>query len=257
MNICILLHTHSDYSDLWDIIFKRFKIYGPNYDLYVLSNKIIEQYDTTKTIVYKSHIPFAERILNASTTLDYEYILLMRDSDILVGPTDVIKLSYLEETIKKYDIDSLRLNNSGVNDNDLHNIIENDCYYINENSDYLFSLYPTIWKKRSLLDLMKNFKTYKYYDMECKEINNFCKKYKNCFVYNEACKIRQYNERYAHIIKFIHILQHGKWTYVHDPSYVLEIKKEFNIDLTKRGFHNSSYRRLSQTNDWYPSHLNN
>ena len=257
MSICILLHTNSDYSDLWNIIFKRFQMYGPKYDLYVLSNKIIEYYDTSKTILYQSDVPFAERILNACNRLKYDYILLMRDSDILVGQTDFEKLSSLEQTIKKYDIDSVRLNNSGVDDNDLHNFIENDCYYINHHSDYLFSLYPTIWKKTSLFSLMNQFKTYKYYDMECKEINSFCKQFKNCFVYNETCKLRQFNERYAHIIKFIHILQHGKWTYVHEPEYVLDIQNEFNIDLTKRGFHNSSYRRPSQTNDWFPSYLNN
>jgi len=253
MKICILLHTHSDYSDIWPIMLKRIETYGPNYDLYILCNTHITDFDKEKTVYYDTKTPYAHRIYLATFALaKYDYILLMRDSDILVGPTDFNMLESIENTVIKYKIDSLRLNNSGVDDTDLNNHIENDCYFINKNSNYLFSLYPTIWNKVSLQELMFNFKDYKYYDMECEAINQFCKKYINCFVYNETSKLRQYNERYAHIIKFIHILQHGKWTYVHDPQYVLDIQKEFNIDLTKRGFHNSSYRRPSQSNNWYP-----
>ena len=102
------------------------------------------------------------------------------------------------------------------------------------------------------MQLMNEFIDYKYYDLESQPLNEYCKRFQNCFVYNSTSKIRQYNERYAHIIKFIHILQHGKWTYIHDPNYVLDIQKEYNIDLNVRGFHKSNYRRPSQTNHWNP-----
>lgn len=252
MNICILLHTHSDYSDIWPIMLKRLEIYGPNYDLYIVSNTNIIGFDKEKIIYYDPDTPYANRIYLATCTLKYKYVLLMRDSDILVGPTDFDMLKLIENTILKYNIDSVRLNNSGIDTLDLDNHIENDCYIINKNSHYLFSLYPTIWNRLSLNELMYKFKDYKYYDMECETVNEYCKKFINCFVYNKICKLRQHNEYYAHIVKFIHILQHGKWTYVHDTDYVLEIEKEFTIDLTRRGFHNSSYRRPSQINNWYP-----
>ena len=253
MKICILLHTHSDYNDMWSIMLKRLETYGPKYDIYVLCNTHVTNFDKEKTVYYDTETPYAHRIYLATFSLTkYDYVLLMRDSDILVDPTDFDMLKHIENTVLKYKIDSLRLNNSGVDDKDLENYIENDCYLINNNSSYLFSLYPTIWNKNSLQELMFNFKDYKYYDMECDVVNQYCKKYINCFVYNTNTNLRQHNERYAHIIKFVHILQHGKWTYVHDPQYVLDIKKEFNIDLTKRGFHNSSYRRPSQSNNWYP-----
>jgi hypothetical protein len=251
LNCCIVLHTHSDYQDIWEVVFKRLERYGPNYKLYVLTNKEISFISKEQTILYNDIIPFSQRILLLHN-LPYNYILFIRDSDILVKPTDNVKLKDVEETIEKFNIDSVRLNNSGVDDNDLYNLLENDCYFINNNCPYLFSLYPTIWKKQSLLQLMNEFKNYKYYDLECNEINNYCKKFNNCFLYNNESKIRQHNERYAHIIKFVHILQHGKWTYVHDPEYVMKIQNEFNIDLMKRGFHYSNYRRPSQTNPWNP-----
>lgn len=250
MNICIVVHTHSDYSDIWHIVFDRLNKYGPKYDLYTLSNKEIPHIKST--ILYDDNLVFSKRILLLKQ-LPYKYILFMRDSDILVGPTYIEKLHMLEEAIHKYNIDSLRLNNSGIEDIDLINHIENDVYSININCPYLFSLYPTIWKKEALIEIMDNFSNYKYYDLECEAVNQYCKKFINCFVYNKNTKLRQYNERYAHVVKFIHILQHGKWTYVHDPEYVLEIQKEFHIDLTKRGFHNSAYRRPSQTNSWHPT----
>jgi len=250
LNCCIVLHTNSDYEDIWEVVFKRLEKYAPSYHLYVLSNKEIPYISKEQTILYND-IPFSQRILLLND-IPYDYILLMRDSDILIKSTDNEKLKYIEETILKFNIDSLRLNNSGVDYNDLNNLLENESYIINNNCSYLFSLYPTIWKKESLLKLMNKFKNYNYYDLECNEVNDYCKQFINCFVYSNESKIRQHNERYAHIIKFIHILQHGKWTYVHDPEYVMEIQSEFNIDLTKRGFHNSNYRRPSQTNSYIP-----
>jgi hypothetical protein len=249
MSICIVVHTHSEYSDIWPVVFDRLKKYGPNYDLYVLSNKNVDYVDST--ILYDEIMPFSQRILLLKD-LSYNYILLIRDTDILVGPTDTEKLLLLEKTLVEHSIDSLRLNNSGVDDTDLINHIDNDIYAISINCPYLFSLYPTIWKKEVLLEIMNEFINYKYYDLESDAVNNFCKRYYNCFVYNIRCRIRQHNERYAHIIKFVHILQHGKWTYVHDPLHVMSISEEYSIDLTKRGFHMSGFRRPSQTNSWNP-----
>jgi hypothetical protein len=170
-------------------------------------------------------------------------VVLLHDNNILIGSTDIDSMHFYEQWMDKTGADQLRLNCCGcwwANHPALH--IERDIYQITEGPShtYFFSVQPGLWRCSSLKQLWSIF-TVDYHDSENLQIQQYVKNtFNNYYVWDASCKQIHANsndwDKYPHSFKTVHVILYGKW-FLKCIDVIQDIAKEYNIDLTKRGFY--------------------
>lgn len=171
LDTCILIYTNQNYLPIADLTigeFDRFFSENP-IKRYVVSNKI-ENFEfqnknsvfiDTKTEFDGSGGQFSKTMSIALSEINEEYIIFFCDDYMLI---DKPNLNYLVELLRiireeKIDFFSFASNRPkpnwekfNINSDKLPN---RNFYHIPKNFQYLFSVQPCIWKKSSLLELLK------------------------------------------------------------------------------------------------------
>ena len=228
--IPIIIYTHTDYQDIFNICIERHNKYSPNFEKIIFSNKLLN--DTNINILYNDTIPYTERIYNSICKLPIqcEYIILTHDWSILYDYIDDAKINDAIQTMKNKDIHQIRLIHSGAG-----NIVYIDDPIIPlSNTSYLYSVQPTIWNINVLKQITYNNRELNYRNIEL-GVFEYMKQFNNYVYYEGEELFPNANHHKSNIFPHIHSTSRGKWILHENHPYIDNIIDEFSIDINIRG----------------------
>lgn len=163
INFKLLIYTHTDYSDVWPMLFGQLEKYLPNNIGYVMVNE--EHSDIPKkfkTIVYDDNRVYTDRLLDGLKKLNEDEVVLFMHEDMILYDNpknnlekyvdyvnddivDSIKLIYVSDGVEKYsDFDRTMVSNKYSK----------------------FSIQPTLIKPKTLTNLLKSTPPLNIWDFE-------------------------------------------------------------------------------------------
>ena len=255
MSYTILLHSHSDYRYLWPIISDHFKYYNFNkifmYDKIPENTHLPDLFD--KYINYDSNQLFTTRLLNALLEIDFDYIFIIFDVDIVIN-IDVNALNNYISIMDENEIDRV---NIAVFDGYSQKYCKNKEFALCDLNSQLkqptnhfipIDCNPAIYKRRSLINLLNIFPNRKYncFDLD-NDVIDYCKKI-NCYGIQYTPNLNiTYNRglTYCDKLSFLHLTVTGKFLYPFKCYYdyeniLIEIIKKYNLDINCIGCINIS-----------------
>ena len=240
-NLIVLIHSHTEYIDVLKACVFRFRKFFPSVQFCIvfndatkLSSELETMTDVKYVFEYEPSTPFYSRLLPALHMMEEDYVLLNLDINILVEPVKEDVLQEAFNIVQRDNIDQLRLFCNGTDPSQT----TNNMFPIN--SGYIMSISPAIWKRTSLLDIAQRNKDVSYRSTENFDIGHYVKNtYKSyCLYTNEDFKIPNEGHYFSPTFPAIHAVTWGKWILKgpFEDKYVLEICKEFGIDINVRGY---------------------
>jgi hypothetical protein len=225
-----IVYGNTDYLDVLNIQTDYMESRG---DLTLLINSNDLQLDElyskyNKVIFYDNTDTYATRLLTSLEQVTADYFLFIHDIDILLNVDD--------EHIKKF-YDFLVYNNFDRidlkhTDNIEHfllinankNLAINEWAQVNKKNlnegvylvkqddpkDYIYNVNPSIWKRKSFLELLSNFKEKNYRNIEGLDVQIFTAKF-NIFKLYSNTKLECGYFNCLDIFTFLHISHSGKF----------------------------------------------
>jgi len=232
----LIIYSNSDYHDILFIATK----FLSNYDnkLLLIDDKYNKKlyFDKYKEVItYKNEEPYASRLLRLGDVKD-EIILFMHETDVLIK-YDIDILNNLKKYIIDNNFDKIELQHCAwpplktptKQTFNMHNdeIIFNDfcnLYKIDNPDFFVYNVNPTLWRKKSLMNIMTKFKKYNYREIECNLVQKYVSENFNCF----SLKCNKF-VKCAHFtcplfFQFIHLTHYGSFAQLKNKYYSAENK---------------------------------
>jgi hypothetical protein len=162
INVPLIIYTHSDYKDVWKLLFGQLKKYLPNQKVYVLSNsehgEIPNEYTT---IVYDDSKVYTERLKQGLSQIDEDVVLFQHEDMILFNEPKFQLFDKYINYVKSEMADSVKM--IYVHENDV--VSELDSTLIS-NSYSKFSIQPTLIKLKNFVSLLNSTEPLNIWDFE-------------------------------------------------------------------------------------------
>jgi len=233
----VIIYTHTDYKDVWPIIFGQLDIYLKNYKKIVFLNKFDISIDQKyKQFFYNEKLNYTDRVKSCLEQIDNEIILFFHEDMPLYNEPKHDIIEEFVNLIKENKADFIRLIKAGISNNfkfvDIHpNLI------ICETNN-LFSIQPTITTTKKLLNIFSELSGLNIWQFET-YASNICikKKYNNCFM--ASCHNEPKRGAYhwdSHTFPYIATaIVKGKWNLLEYNKELTNLFEVYNIDKNKRG----------------------
>jgi len=87
MNIVFLFYSHSDYSDIWNIVSDTSQVIPKSYKrlIAINSNSPIQPSGFDGIITYDDSLAYSDRVLSVLNQLDTEYVVFIHDNDLVMS----------------------------------------------------------------------------------------------------------------------------------------------------------------------------
>lgn len=162
INVPLIIYTHSDYKDVWKLLFGQLKKYLPNQKVYVLSDsehsEIPNEYTT---IVYDDSKVYTDRLKECLSQIDEDIVLFQHEDMVLFNQPKVELFDKYINYVKEDKVDSVKLiyvmENDVVSDVD-HTLISNQYSK--------FSIQPTLIKLKNFVSLLESTQPLNIWDFE-------------------------------------------------------------------------------------------
>ncbi len=156
MNLPIITYTNSKCADAWPIYIDLLrKFYGTPHHIMMVDDNIKHMMYDVDTYTYSNKDPFYDVWIKCLSTYLPEFFLYMQEDFFLYRSVDKELLNFYLDLIKENShISCIRLLKSGI----YSNITVEDIpslHYVDYNTDYAFSMQPTIWRTKDFLKLQK------------------------------------------------------------------------------------------------------
>jgi len=236
--ITFVCYTHSDYKDIWPLVFGQIKKYV-NIPKVLFVNKNEETIDNIfdKIIYYDDSLTYPCKLMFLCDNIDTKYISLVHDNDVVMNFNNELCYQYVND-MDKNNIDRL-----------MFGVIkkrENDSYYTRAvrgcTTHFLtpYDVGPSIWKVNSLKDIMSHFTHCTYRQIENDSIQYYCEgKYNMCGMVSYGNSKYSIGRPFTSNFSFCHILCQGKWMenplYMDYSNILPQLLQEYNIDINNRG----------------------
>tara|TARA_Y100000746_G_C15392319_1_gene402761 strand:- start:96 stop:845 length:750 start_codon:yes stop_codon:yes gene_type:complete len=175
-NIPWITHTHTDCYDvckiyegempylLWGNDFWNNHIYLVNSEQ---NSEKLKYKLTGKCFYYDDEINYPHRILNILTNIDSEYIVLDHEDMFLYQKANIDQINKSIELIINKELDSIRFIK---NINAKYTSISKNCSVekISSNSEWIFSIQPSVWRKKALIEILKKNLNVNIWELENK-----------------------------------------------------------------------------------------
>lgn len=239
-NPTIIVYSHTDYMDILKIQSDYVSKYNNKKILLINSDppknlkSIFDKYD--EIIFYAGHNCYAARLLECIKKINLDQFLLIHDIDILLD-FNSSHISYLNSLMSELDIDRLDLKHTNnVRSNEYFCLYEKsvnrsqdlpDCnlFLIKQNdpNEYIYNVNPSIWKKKTLIEILETFYDRSYRNIENMDVQLFCTKYK-IYKFHQKSYIKCGYFECTDLFKFLHISHNGK---------ILSLNKEFKTEFNQ------------------------
>jgi hypothetical protein len=232
--IPIILHTHSDYSDVWKITIPLLEKYASNYTIYWCSDSILDfklPYNFI-FIKYDNCLNWSSRFKDCVDLFDSEYFLYIHEDWLLIDYIDTNIINYLLDFMFKNKVDFLM---SYIRDNGLpeyKNQIPIPSIYDGYEFRKIIGHYlqPAIWNKNLFKKIIALNVTMN--NGELKIVNDITES-ANC--YGIIWTKTQHRSTTTLYFKHIHSIHGGKWLLIKYPYKLLPLLESYGIDYRIRG----------------------
>jgi len=238
--ICILLYSHSDYNDIWDVCFGQIYKYINIDDIEIifcvnsLNNYKID--NRINVLNYNDNLVYTDRILSVLDSIKYKYILFLHEDWIITKKLNINVINTYIDIMEQNNLYHIRsYKNYGPCERIVYERVietpfeDNILKSIPFNAENFVSLQPGIWEKNVFKEI---------FSLHCKNLENRINndldwklKYRNNFYYEENTNLDS-----EHSLSFphIHSVAYGKWEF-NNSKNLKNILNEYNIDIMKRG----------------------
>jgi hypothetical protein len=227
VKIPLIIYTHTDYSDVWVLLFNQIKKYLNVFEIFMFVNDIHPDIPSDFTIItYDDTKVYTERLKECLNKLDRDIILFMHEDMIPLNTPNLTYINQYIDYIYKNMVDSVKL--IYVTGTDTVSTIDTTLI-TNEYSK--FSIQPTLIKVNTFLTLLDSVKPLNIWDFEA-VIRTNGRDY--------MCKIGGEVKRglyHCDSIVFPYIataIVKGKWNFSEYNKELTELFTEYNI-IEKRG----------------------
>lgn len=241
INTAFIMYSHSSYSDVWPLFFGQVEKYLINFfkqniQKYVFINQFSEQIPSSyKQIIYDDKLTYSERMFECLQHVEENYIFFQHEDMILYDQPDLEKIKQIPQILENSEQSFVKLIKGGV----AWDISTQFDWlkFIPSNSEYVFSVQPSIWKKEPLLNIYKNFLNCDIWSLEIKSQkwcrdNNITGYYTFTDLEEQRGQLHWDSKIYPYIATAI---VKKRWNY---SEYKKELDKLFliyNIDPNLRG----------------------
>ena len=211
-----MIYSHTEFLDLLNIQYDHLQGRG---HLTLCINKndldlenLYKKYD--HVVFYDGNLTYGQKLLSCINQVDYEYILLLHDIDIVFEANNVRILELLH-FLKKNDFDRVDFqlaydfnstHRDTIGDDNLHLVKSSNTD--TRSQGYPFNVQPSIWKKETLTKILHKFSHLGYRTIEQDVVQEFAVQF-NIFKLFEK---RSYRCGYLTCLspfKYLH-LTHGR-----------------------------------------------
>lgn len=234
-NLTVLTHTHTDCSDLWQPYFDSYDEFFTNNKHVVLINEKTEEIKNPQ-IIYDEKTPYVDRLILGLLNITTEFVLISFEDMILYDSVNDDELSRMIRIMESNDnVFYIRLIKSGIKSN--INFL-NKVFKLDKN-DFLFSITPTVWSRKRLIDILVSYRGLSVWELESKLSVVMSNNYDllTCLYYFEGEPKRGLNHHdskiYPHICSAI---LKGKWNLSEYGNELKPIIEKYNIDVNLRGY---------------------
>jgi hypothetical protein len=231
-DISIVTYTNSNCKDVWPMYFGQLKKYLPNIKSYIISDEnpnISESF----FIKYNNSEPYYVHWLNALKYIKEEFIIYSQEDFILYDFVNQQMIKSSVDFIKKEGYSYVRPIRCGF-DSRLLKIKE--CYYnADKNTDDIFQMQITLWKKHDFFLVYEKTKSEKWY--ENSKWREVCRNngINGSFMYNNEKKRGSYHYDSSIYPYMCTAISKGKWNMNEYGEQLEKMFKEYNVDYKKRG----------------------
>lgn len=230
-DLTIVTHTHTDCKDLWDPYFDSYNKFFNHSNHIVLINQQRDEVEH-KQVIYTDTDKYSSRLFNCLQNVKTTYILVDFEDMILYDTVEVDELSRIITVMDQHtELMYTRLIKSGITS---VNYFDVNLFKMDD-SDFLFSLTPTIWRTEKLFNVLAELQNLSIWDLEVQGSALLqTKNIQSLYYYNNS-KARggHYDSTiYPHICSAI---LKGKWNLSEYSQELLPIIQKYKIDINERG----------------------
>jgi hypothetical protein len=228
--INLTVYSHTDYTDILEIQTDHI-CNGGKHTLFINKPKnnidhIVARYD--KVIFYNDNDTYASRLLSCLQQINDDYIILTHDIDIIINVCKE-SISNIINNAYQHNWDRIDLKYTTINRDSIlvdgaskssqlswcnasTDKLYNDRLYLVKQSDpenYIYNVNPSVWKRKTLIQILENFKDKTYRTIEGPDVQHFCKQYSIYKLFSSninECGYFQCVNEYV----FLHISHGGK-----------------------------------------------
>ena len=162
INAPLVIYTHSDYKDVWKLLFGQLQKYLPNQKVYVLCNESTNEIPSEyTTITYDDSKIYTERLKQCLSRIDEEVVLFQHEDMILFNEPKFELFDKYIEYVKAGEVDSVKL--IYVMENDVVSDVDSTLI---SNQYSKFSIQPTLIKLKNFVSLLESTQPLNIWDFE-------------------------------------------------------------------------------------------
>jgi hypothetical protein len=245
-----VVYTHTDYADCWPIYFGQVSKLGNVFQKnYVLVNRFDERIPAYfDQIIYDEKLAYTDRVRTCLEKVNLEVIFFEHEDMILYDVPEVSQLIQYSKRIKTrfrhhfnpYKFDAIKMIRGGK-------FFSRRVFIpgvralksISRVSPWIFSIQPSFWSKKSLMQLLAKHKDTAIWDFESaaqKSVRSI--RFRTALI-AEKTKKRGESHYDSKIYPFIATaIVKGKWNTKEYKLELEELSREFEMDLNDRGLFN-------------------
>ena len=250
-DLTLLMYTHTDYQDLWQLNFNRIQTTFPFLSLIVAVNDqaalqrfvdTLSNNEQIKLIEYVDTNTYAQKMSTCIKQVPTTYVLFMHDNNVIYHNDHAI-FHQLFETFKSVDGDRLGMYmEMSTNKNNIISLPHQEKHVgIQKITDYFyyFNVQTSIWKTHAFLDILNAFPSYSYRQIEHAEVQEYARQR-----YAMYCLAYDSNNIYCHgfyfpfYFQFMHVTSFRCWVSFY---WMMDLKEQwrelfetYQLDRNKR-----------------------
>jgi hypothetical protein len=237
MNPTIVLYTHTDYKDVWPVIFGQTNKYLPLNKKIIFVDKFDESIDSSYTqIYYDDKLSYTDRVRSCLEKVTDDLILFFHEDMPLYADPDNEILNQFTSLVKEGKADFIRLIKAGVDEMFIPSGIHSDLVECPENS--LFSIQPTITTTKKLKDIFSDFPNLNIWQFES-NVSDSCirRQYTKCYMASKEFETKRGLYHWnSDIFPYVATaIVKGRWNCAEYNLELNELFERYNIDKNKRG----------------------
>jgi hypothetical protein len=162
IEVPLVIYTHSDYKDVWKLLFGQIQKYLPTQKVYVLTDSPNDGIPSDyTTVVYDDSKIYTERLKQCLSQIDEDVVLFQHEDMILFNQPQTELFGKYIEYVKNGDVDSIKLIYVQENDkvSDLDSTLVSNQYS-------KFSIQPTLIRLKNFVSLLDSTQPLNIWDFE-------------------------------------------------------------------------------------------
>jgi len=222
----LVFYSHSDYSDIWPILFNQTnKYFNSSFNKFLFTNEGDAPKDW-QVIYYDDELKYQDRFSSCLEKINCRTIIYHHEDMFLYGQPDINYIKRLYSLIDNYSF--VKLIKTGANRG--VEVYQN-LYELQNNHDY-FAIQPSIWRTEDLLNVLKNTQSNSIWEFEV-NAGLYCIKeeIKGIYCYNKKKDKPRGGHYDSSVYPYVATaVVKGKWNY---KEYKFELEEIFNKNFYK------------------------